>query len=395
MQKGKELFQSKKIAAIIPAYKPREATYALIESLLKWYDEISVVLIDDCTPQISDSYYVINKIRKLSQQDSRLTYLRTPVNKLKAGALNFGLAYLWALPEKPQVVVTFDDDVRITPTTLYEMVHELYSKPRLGAVCSQTRVINKDVNILTRLQALEYQSFTVTKVADNGFLKGPLVMQGMLTAFRMRAIQQVKGFTPGHLIEDYDITVRMKKKGWKVAIAKDAQAWTDVPEDFSSLWKQRIRWGYGGLQVLQEYGNHVTIVFQDLLGHFMFVMLFLLVGLSFLFTSDGSGFPYLPYMLVIVATGQFILSFIFNYIIIRSYDERDWKDWVLKMSIIPEFLYCNALSLMLLGSYLYFIYNNTVGKIAKRFKFFVKPYRLGLRGFEKLGYSLAWGTRAD
>ena len=395
MVRGQELFQSKKIAAVIPTYKPQVLTLSLIDYILSNYQGIEVVIIDDSTPKDSSAYLICQQIRDKAKNEPRLTYLRTPENKLKAGALNFGLSYLWSQKAKPQVVFTFDDDIAITPTTLYEMVAELYSQKKMGAVCSQTHVINKNDNLLTRLQALEYHNFTMTKIADNGFLLGPLVMQGMLTAFRMQAIQQVKGFTSGHLIEDYEITVRMKKKGWHVAIAKNAEAWADAPLDFPTLWKQRVRWTYGGLEVLKEFGKDFRVVFQDVLGHSMFLILLLLVALSFVFTQDNQPASWLPYAALGIAGIQFIFSTIFNIIILKTYKESDWKDWVIKLSIIPELLYCNALSLVLLGSYLYFAYNHTVGSIAKRFTFLTGFYNLGLKGFKKIGYSFVWASKGQ
>jgi cellulose synthase/poly-beta-1,6-N-acetylglucosamine synthase-like glycosyltransferase len=386
--------QRKRLAAVIPSYKPGEETYQLIASLLSWYSQLQIVLIDDSTPIDSEAYSMVKKIRALAKVEPRLTYLRTPVNQLKAGALNFGLAYLSKQAVKPQVLFTFDDDVQVNPKTLTEMVIKLYSNRKLGAVCSQTRVINKNKNILTRLQALEYYGFTVTKIADNGLMKGPLVMQGMLTAFRMEAMKQVKGFTIGHLIEDYDITVRLKQKGWIVGIAKNAKAWTSVPEDFVSLWKQRVRWGYGGLHVVKQYGKHLSALFQDILGHTLFLTLLLLVILSFFITADTSAIsPTVLYILIGMSIAQFIISFAFNIISLLAYDERDYGDWIVKLTFIPELVYSNVLSLVLLGSYMYFIYNHTMGALAKKSKLFVKPYKIGLKAFEKLGYSLSWGTR--
>jgi cellulose synthase/poly-beta-1,6-N-acetylglucosamine synthase-like glycosyltransferase len=395
MLHGKEIFHSKKIAAIIPSYKPQPITLELIEYLLANYKGIEIVMVDDSTPKDSPAYNVCKRIENRAKEESRLTYLRTPENKLKAGALNFALSYLWSQKVKPQVVFTLDDDIKVTTTTLYDMVGELYSQKKMGAVCSQTHVINKNDNLLTRLQAMEYHNFTITKIADNGFLLGPLVMQGMLTAFRMQAIQQVKGFTSGHLIEDYEITVRMKKKGWKVAIAKNAEAWADAPLDFPTLWKQRVRWTYGGLEVLKEFGKDFRVVFQDVLGHSMFLILLSLVVLSFVFTEDNQPASWLPYAALGIAAVQFVFSTVFNIILLKTYKESDWKDWVIKLSIVPELLYCNALSLVLLGSYLYFVYNHTVGSIARRFTFLKGFYNFGLKGFKKIGYSFVWASKGQ
>src|SRR3989338_3632033 len=180
--------------------------------------------------------------------------LRTPVNKLKAGALNYALEHIWRECHSyaPDVVLTLDDDIVVLPMTVENLVTELMTGDDLGAVCSQCHVLNKNANLLTRLQGLEYMGFNATRLADDGFFMGPLVMHGMLTAFRASALIEVGGFAERHLIEDYEITSRLKESGWSVKSAPNSDAWTIVPENFSTLWRQRTRWSYGGITVVDK-----------------------------------------------------------------------------------------------------------------------------------------------
>jgi biofilm PGA synthesis N-glycosyltransferase PgaC len=385
--------QNKLVAAIIPAYKPQMVTYKLVLSLVKWNPKMLIVLVDDCTPLDHPTIKTINKIRKLANSRKRVIYLRTPENKLKSGALNWGILYLTKLSPKPNVVITFDDDVIVTPKTILTMLKALYSEPKLGAVCSQTRVKNRKNNILTRLQALEYHGFTIAKIADNKFLLGPLVMQGMLTAFRMRALEHVRGFTAEHLIEDYDITVRIKKAGYRVGIAKDAVAWTRVPTNFSSLWRQRVRWGYGGLEVLAEHGRHITTVFQDVVGHCVFLTMLMLIFASFLVIKKSATPPVLIFGVLLVALLHLIAATIFNIIALKTDRESDRLDWLLKLTILPELVYSNILAGISVGTYLFYLYNLILGFMADKIIILKKLHNLGLVLFDKLGYSVTWGTR--
>lgn len=385
--------EGKTIAAIIPTYKPNIATYDLIESLRKYSKEALIVIVDDSTPLVGKSFKTLQKIKRLAKNDPQVVYLRTPFNTLKAGALNLGINYLVNLTKGPQVVFTLDDDVKINKQTLPLMINALYSDKKIGAVCSQAIVKNKTKNILTRLQALEYQSFNVTKIADNGFLMGPMVMQGMLTGFRMQALKEVKGYRFEHLIEDYDITARLKVKGWSVRIASQANAWTNVPEDFESLWKQRVRWSYGGLHVVAQYWKVMPAIFQDLVGHFLFLLTLSLVALSFFIKGDNVNNLTLIAIMAILAILNFIVSFSLSILQLCSYSQRDKKDWLIKFSILPEFIYSNALTLVLVGSYLFFLYNVTAHLLITKINLLRIPYRLGLSAFAKFGYSTTWGTR--
>ncbi len=389
----KKDFEQFRPAVVIPTYRPTSLTLRLIKSLIKYHPTISVVVVDDCTPQTPKNLKNLESLKQIARECRQVTYLRTPTNALKAGALNFGVDYLLKAKTKPRVIFTFDDDVKINKYTLPNMVEELYQGPKIGAVCSLAIAKNKNKNILTRLQAVEYHSFNVSKIADNYFLKGPLVMQGMLTAFRTVALKQVKGYAQGHLIEDYDITVRLKNAGWKVRLAKKAMAWTDVPENIESLWKQRVRWGYGGLQVVADFWRQPVLILQDLIGHLMFLTLLTLIILSLNLPREGMQNMSVIAMLIALAILNFVIGFSFNLLILFSLPKRDFRDVILKLSLIPELIYCNLLSLVLMGAYIYFVYNLGANYLTNKFSRLNSVHNLGLNLFQKIGYSSTWGTR--
>lgn len=385
--------QNKRTAVLIPTHGPSGLTYNLIKSILKWHPNISLVVIDDCTPETKANLLILNKIKRFAKANEHLTYLRTATNELKAGALNYGIDYVMSLSKKPEVIFTFDDDVIITNNTIPQMIATLYSERSIGAVCSEVRVINKNKNLLTRIQALEYHNFNITKIADNGLLKGPLVMQGMLTAFRVTALKQIKGFSKGHLIEDYEITARLKTAGWKVKIAQKAEAWTHVPETAEALWRQRVRWVSGGLQVLGQYWKKTVSVYQDLLGHMFFASLFIMIMLSFVFVRDHESNPALVMTVLAISLFNFLVSFIFNVASLVLYKDADRQDWLLKLTILPELIYSNILSLILLGSYIFLLYSKVFKPLANRISLLSRPYNWGLEAFNKAGFSTRWGTR--
>ncbi|MEM9123905.1 MAG: glycosyltransferase family 2 protein, partial [Pseudomonadota bacterium] len=60
-------------------------------------------------------------------------------------------------------------------------------------------------------------------------------------AFRRTAYDQVGGMAPGPG-EDFDLTMQLRKAGWRVRFAPDAVCATDVPATFSGYVRQRRRW---------------------------------------------------------------------------------------------------------------------------------------------------------
>lgn len=382
------------IAVIIPTYRPNNNLYRLTQDIIKYNPNIKLVIVNDSTPkELITCKKVFAKIKNLQKSNKNITLLTTPSNSLKAGALNFGLSFVFSEMKKVDVIFTADDDIAILPDTFFHMIKALSNDKKLGAVCSIALVKNKNKNLLTRIQGLEYHSFNITKVADTGFLHGPLVMQGMLTAFRAQALKKVNGFSTDKLIEDYDITVRIKNAGWKTGIATEAIAWTDVPESISGLWKQRIRWSYGGIIVVKEFWKNIRAIFQDIMGHTLFLTLFSLVVLSFLFSDGGTTSNSIVMALFILAVAHFILSFSFSVISLATYKDKDRIDWVIKLSLVPEFIYSNILNLVLFGSYIYFLFNSA-SKISLNYVPRLKRIQRNIeKSFHLIGYSSTWGTR--
>lgn len=385
----------KRVVALIPTYKPTKTTLRLVQDVLEYNPNIRVIVIDDSTPRDSaESMKVLTAIKSLSKKDSRLELLRTPTNRMKAAALNFAFARVLKSTPAPQVVVTLDDDVVITPDTISQLASALYSSPKLGVVCSKALVKNKNKNILTRLQSLEYNGFNITKIGDDGFLYGPLVMQGMLSAFRFAALKQVKNFATHGLIEDYEITVRIKKAGWNSGIAPSAVAYTHVPEDWGHLWRQRVRWSYGGLLVLKEHWKAFFAIFQDIIGHILFMSLFILIIFSFVFEKTYDSPAILIDALLVIGIFHFAFSFAFGLVSLFLMPHSDRKDWVLRATIFPEFVYSNVLSLILMGSYVFYMFHYMFEKAYQMVPRLYALHKRGDRVFKKFGYSLAWGTRA-
>jgi len=382
---------SVRVAAIIPAFKPDALAIQLVRNLIHWNPDIAVYVVDDCTPEPYEALHnIFAAIRSISR---RVTVLRTPANRMKAGAINYALETIYQFQRPlPDAILTLDDDVVITPRTVRNLMIELFSADTFGAVCSQCRVLNKNANFLTRLQGLEYIGFNATRIADEGFFQGPLVMHGMLTAFRTEALRTVGKFTENHLIEDYEITTRLKRAGWHVKSAPDAVAWTKVPERLGHLWRQRTRWLYGGIIIVTQI-RYWRAVVQDLIGHGLFLATLGVIGASFL-AGNGTVPAAVSAAIIVCSLVQFVVWYLFNLWLMRFYPERDRVDWLIRASIIPEFLYANLLTLILLGAYLFFIFTAIAARLTRApvaVEWGVGKMR-SIFGF--LGYTERWGTRS-
>jgi len=79
------------------------------------------------------------------------------------------------------------------------------------------------------------------------------VVPGAVGAWRRSALDEVGGYPHNTLAEDQDLTIAIQRLGWQVAYDQEAVAWTEAPESFGALMKQRFRWAFGTLQCLWKH----------------------------------------------------------------------------------------------------------------------------------------------
>ena len=386
-------YSTTRVCAIIPTFLPSEITLKLVRDLVRWNKDLLVYVVDDCSPEEHiESARLLRRIASVSYH--RVILLRTPTNKLKAGALNHALAHIANTEIEPHVVLTLDDDVVIAETTVENVVSELMRFPHLGAVCSECRVYNKNTNLLTRLQGLEYLGFNAIRLADQGFLRGPLVMHGMLTAFRGSALRAVGGFMEGHLIEDYEVTTRLKELGWSVRSAQNAPAWTVVPATIPRLWRQRTRWSYGGITVVAKATSRLS-VFQDILGHTVFLSTLLMVAVLYFSQGNGVVPPLIAELIIALSLMQLFIWYSFQLWLMRGYAERDALDWLIRATLVPELAYGYLTTFALLGSYFFHLFSSLKRQVEKSGGSIMRTlFRWGNDVFRVCGYAeRSWGNR--
>jgi cellulose synthase/poly-beta-1,6-N-acetylglucosamine synthase-like glycosyltransferase/peptidoglycan/xylan/chitin deacetylase (PgdA/CDA1 family)/spore germination protein YaaH len=231
------------ISILIPAYNEAPVIATSIDRLLKSdYPALEIIVIDDGSTD-GTSGVVSDRFR----HDPRVALVTVP-NGGKATAINTGLARA-----KGDVIVALDADTQFQPDTVSKLVR-WFADPRLGAVAGNAKVGNR-INVLTRWQALEYitaQNLERRALAALGCIT---VVPGAIGAWRRTALEALGGFPTDTLAEDQDLTIAIQKAGYKVLFDSEAVAWTEAPDTFRSLAKQRFRWSFGTLQCLWKHAD--------------------------------------------------------------------------------------------------------------------------------------------
>jgi cellulose synthase/poly-beta-1,6-N-acetylglucosamine synthase-like glycosyltransferase len=207
-----------------------------------------IVVSDGSTDRMAE------KMRSLQSQGLIKEAHCTQVRAGKAAALNLALSRATG-----DIVVVVDCDCTFDRHAL-KIAIEPFAEPRTGAVGANVLVRNATHSLLTAFQAIEYMiSISQGKQAADLTEQMSLV-SGAFGAFRRKALVSVGGFDAGGG-EDLDVTLSLRKAGWKSVFAPDAICYTDVPETLAPLIRQRFRWERDAVRL--RYRKH-----RDLLNPF-------------------------------------------------------------------------------------------------------------------------------
>jgi cellulose synthase/poly-beta-1,6-N-acetylglucosamine synthase-like glycosyltransferase len=152
-----------------------------------------------------------------------------------------------------EIVVTIDADTEIESDALRMLVRH-FVDPTVGAVAGNVKVGNRS-RWLTRWQALEYITSQNMEKRAFDLLNCITVVPGALGAWRKQAIEAAGGITADTVAEDADLTIAIRRLGWRIGYDEEAIAWTEAPETPDQLIRQRFRWTFGTLQSFWKHSN--------------------------------------------------------------------------------------------------------------------------------------------
>jgi len=124
------------------------------------------------------------------------------------------------------------------------------------AVAGNVKVGNR-INPLTYWQSIEYVTSQNLDRRAYAAINSVSVVPGAVGAWRAVAVAEAGAYTTDTMAEDMDLTWRIRRGGWRVATETAAIGYTEVPDTFKGLYKQRFRWAFGTLQCLWKHRRAV------------------------------------------------------------------------------------------------------------------------------------------
>lgn len=306
------------VSIVVPAFNEGKVILRTIESLLlSDHSNFEILVVDDGSTD--DTYKLVCEAYG---SDPRVAAF-TKENGGKAEALNFG----WSRA-KGDIIIALDADTLFTAQTVSALAHR-FADESIGAVAGNAKVGNR-INIVTKWQALEYvtsQNFDRRAFAS---LNCITVVPGSVGAWRRSVLAETGGFSSDTLAEDQDLTIQIRKLGYRIGYEETAIGMTEAPDSLKDLAKQRFRWSYGTLQCMWKHKNALlnprygSLGFVAMPNIWIFQVIFPLISpimdLMFVWTLVNALIGYLEHQKEYSTTPSHLNEVLFYYALFLAVD---------------------------------------------------------------------------
>ncbi len=273
------------VTILIPVYNAKKSIKETIESIKKqkYCGDIYINIIDDGS---TDGSLELLKSMNLGTE---IMLLETD-HRGKAFALNKGLQHV-----KTDYTITVDSDTVLHPLAVRKIMHKLVnSDKKTVATAGCLFVKNAKKSFITKLQEWDYTLGIFGVKLYQGNYNSTLVAQGAFSAYKTKLLRE-RGGWQNCVGEDIVLTWELLSQGYETNFAKNAIAFTEVPETLTSLGRQRKRWARG---MIEAFKRVKTITSSKLNFRSKFLMCFNLL------------FPFIDLaLLIFVPLGLILLAF--------------------------------------------------------------------------------------
>ncbi len=253
------------VTVIVPAYNEGKQVWATLKSLAESdypKEKVQLLSIDDGSKDDTWKWMLASK----KQLGDRVVIYQQPKNMGKRHALYRGFN-----EGTGAVFVTVDSDSIVKKDTLRNLVSPFVTNEKCGAVAGNIRVLNNEKALLPKMLDVSFVlSFEFVRSAESS-LNSVLCTPGALAAYRREAvfaclpewINQTFMGQPSDIGEDRAMTNMILKQGYHVLFQRNAYAYTNVPEQYTGLYKMFIRWGRSNVRENIQMSKYVFTNFRE------------------------------------------------------------------------------------------------------------------------------------
>ena len=247
-----ELEREPNVAVVVPAWNEAFVIGRTIDTLVALDyppERLRIYVVDDASTDETPDVV----LAKAAEYPGRVFHLRRAKGgEGKAHTLNHGLREIRA-EGWYEAVLVIDADVIFTFRSLRRMVRHL-GDPSVGAVTAYIKEGSRPANFMNRFISFEYISAQAGARRAQNVLGAQACLAGGAQLLRRESLEAIGGeIDTSSLAEDTFTTFNVQLAGMRVIFEPHAIVWAEEPRDIAGLWKQRVRWGRGNVQVTLRY----------------------------------------------------------------------------------------------------------------------------------------------
>ena len=243
-----------RVAVVIPAWNEAAVIGTSVDRLMRLdypRDALRIVVVDDAstdaTPEVAAA--------KAAAYPGNVVHLRRERGgEGKAATLNHGLAQVLA-DDWAQAILIIDADVIYEPASLRWMTRHL-ADPEVGSVTAYIKEGSRPGNYLTRFIGYEYIVASAAARRGQEVLGAIACLAGGAQLHSRENLEALGGqVDTGTLAEDTVTTFQTQLGGRRAIFEPNAVVWAEEPGAIGALWRQRLRWARGNLQVTRRFAS--------------------------------------------------------------------------------------------------------------------------------------------
>lgn len=311
---------------LIPAKNEEKVIKKTLENFLKFRNENYrlIVINDNSTDKTR------NVVHSFLEKDKRVILLDKINSNNKSGkgsVLNFGFNQLLFLLRHnfleplnldenfldkynyDKIIIGVFDADAIPHQNLFDRIGDYFKTFNIDAVQTMVRIYNRDKNVLSKMQDIEFIGFS-SIIQKGRSILGSVGMGGNGQFTKLSSLLKLGEHPWGNtLTEDLELGLRFISKGMKLGYADDIITEQEGVENLSSLIRQRGRWLQGHLsnwiyipKIIISKSKFITKL--DTIFYLTFVSSVFVVFLSILLTI----FSFFRFILI----ENYLLNFFYN-----------------------------------------------------------------------------------
>ncbi|MBI5400909.1 MAG: glycosyltransferase [Candidatus Yonathbacteria bacterium] len=227
---------------IVPCWNEEKTVSKTVESLLALHypkDKLEIFIVDD-----GSADHTWEAVQKFANNPQVKLFKKE--NGGKHTAVNLGIKN-----SASELIGCLDADSFVDKDALHEIASAFNEDQQMMAAIP-TIIIHEPKTVLQKMQKTEYHTVAFFKRMLSP-LDAITVTPGPFSFFRKEVFEKIGPFKKAHNTEDMELALRLQSNHMRIRNVHTARVYTKGPETLHRLYRQRLRWAYGGMKNTLDY----------------------------------------------------------------------------------------------------------------------------------------------